>query len=277
MSERGASAGRRRSRRSARPESRVKRSLVAIGTVLLVITPISWILLHEPQSDPADAAIPYVDRMDDTYITPTNEPVAATKTPKPKTTSPTPSSTPTPSGSETPGKTPSTSPTDGPTTVPTDGPGDTKTPKPPRTGSSAGPKPTSRPTPTATTTTPVDAGNMSGDELQLFSLIDSARTDRGCAPLRRNSDLSDRAGNDAEGRASKGNVNDGGSTMAAAGGDDWDAQKAFEQMMNDNADTVLNCGLSELGVGRESAEYCPVICIGGLGKATRVSWVADFN
>src|SRR4051794_13451459 len=104
MSEPGATRA-RRGRRAAETPSRTKRMLVAIGTVILVITPISWILLHEPQSDQADASVPYVTRDDDTYITASNEPVVQTSD-TPSTSTPTPRATPTK-----PTRTPSATPT----------------------------------------------------------------------------------------------------------------------------------------------------------------------
>ena len=108
MSEPGATARRRRSRRAAPQPSRVRRPLIAIASVILVITPISWILLHEPQSDQADASVPYVTRDDDTYITASTDPVVDTTDAPPTavpSTPPTPGQTPT-----TPGVTPTLTP-----------------------------------------------------------------------------------------------------------------------------------------------------------------------
>ncbi|MDX6259244.1 MAG: hypothetical protein QOH84_932, partial [Kribbellaceae bacterium] len=95
--------------------------MVSIGTVILVITPISWILLHQPQSNEADASVPYVTRDDDSYIDSSTKPVVA----RPSATTPSsvPSGTPT-TGTPTPSGTPSTpgqTPTDRPSTTPTDG------------------------------------------------------------------------------------------------------------------------------------------------------------
>jgi hypothetical protein len=118
---------------------------------------------------------------------------------------------------------------------------------------------------------------MSPDELKLFSLIDNARQDKGCAPLQRNSSLSDSAQSDADQRAESGQVSDGGSSMAAAGGDNWSAQTAFNRMMDQNSGTILNCGLTTLGVGQGTATYkrCSILVF--CTKKTRVGWVADFQ
>ena len=118
---------------------------------------------------------------------------------------------------------------------------------------------------------------MSPDEASLFSKIDSARQSEGCAPLRRNNSLSDNAEDEAGSRAADNDFSASGS-KAAAGGKDMSAQTAFDRLMDQSSDTVLNCGLDELGVGRGTAKYCSaIVCIGGLGQATRVGWVVDFN
>ncbi len=278
MSEPGATRA-RRGRRTAESPSRVKRTMVAIATVMLVITPISWILLHEPQSDQADASIPYVTRDDDTYITASNEPVVATT--GPPSAKPTPGATPTkptrtPTGTPTPGGNPTTTPSGHPTTVPTDGPGDTRTPgEPTRTAASHGPKPTAVPSKPPTTQPPADDGSMDGDEQQLFSLIDDARVQHGCAPLDRNSTLSGGAGDEADNRA-KNNDSSSSGSEAAAVGEDMSAQAAFDKLKNENSGTLFNCGLRELGVGRDTAKYRECVLI-FCSDHTRVAWVADFQ
>ncbi|HET6293188.1 MAG TPA: hypothetical protein VFG33_07435 [Kribbella sp.] len=291
MSERGAGARRRQSRRPAQPAgSRGKRILVAIGTVVLVITPISWILLHQPQADNADASVPYVSRPDDTYITASTDPVSASGTPPApgsrETVTPTPgatTSTP-PTTPATPGATPSTGgPMDRETTVPTTKPGETTTPTDtPSTGSTANPKPTGTTTtttpPSTTPPPPEDDGNMDDQEQALFSKIDSARQSEGCAPLRRNNALSDGAENEAQSRAEDNDFSASGSE-AAAGGEEMSADAAYKKLMDQSSGTLLNCGLKELGVGNAEAEHKGgVLC--GLGICTKtqiVGWVADFN
>jgi hypothetical protein len=118
---------------------------------------------------------------------------------------------------------------------------------------------------------------MSSEELKLFSLIDNARTDKGCAPLQRNSNLTSGARSDAQNRAEDGNVSDSGPSMAAAGGDNWDAQTAFNRMMNQNSSVILNCGLTTLGVGQGTATYKSCSLFVFCAKRTRVGWVADFR
>jgi uncharacterized protein YkwD len=285
MSEPGANARHRHRRKAPPPGSRVKRPLLAIAVLLLVLAPISWILVQQPNANEADASIPYVTGGDDRYVTTSNEPVAATTSPVPSPSkTPTPEdTTSTPTGSPTPGKTPTRRPTAGPTSVPTDGPTVTPTGEPTRTGATRKPTASKTPVPEPTSTptssrppAPVDDGKMSPEELQLFTLINNARLDNGCASLRRNTNLSGGARSDAQSRAATGNVSASGSKMAAAGGDDWDAKTAFNRMMNKNSGVILNCGLTTLGVGRGSAPH-DVCFLVFCSTKTRVGWVAAFQ
>ncbi|NEA31588.1 hypothetical protein G3I17_07910 [Streptomyces sp. SID13031] len=268
---------------------------MAIGTVILVITPISWILLHQPQSNEADASVPYVTRDDDTYIKTSTKPVVATpsattpgSTPSGTPTSATPTPTDTPS---TPGQTPSTTPTDGPSTTPTSGPTDgptagptdgpsTQTPQVPPNSQQPTNTPSSTPSSTPSTSTPpppTDDGDMSGEEVELFSLVDNQRVENGCAPLRRNSSLSGGAGAEADDRAES-NSYSSGSSKASTGGKDMTAKTAFSRLMDNSSGTLLDCGLRELGVGRGDAKFCnALICLGSVGQATRYAWVVDFK
>lgn len=253
--------------------------MVAIASVVLVITPISWILLHQPQNDPADASVPIVTRTDDTYITPTTKPVVAPPTAHPSTPpTATRTPTPTPTDSASPTETPSTvSPTDDPTASPTK---DGKTTEPTTAPTSPGrtvstKRPTTPPTTTAPPPPPPVDGQMTGDELQLFNLIDNARVDNGCARLKQDPNLTGSARAEAGDRASSGsNLNSG----TGAGGDNMTAQQAFDRMMNNSRSTILNCGLTTLGVGAQGSPHdsgvlCPLLC----SKKTRVAWVADFS
>ncbi|TCC04458.1 CAP domain-containing protein [Kribbella soli] len=265
--------------------------MIAIASVLLVITPISWILLHQPQNDEADASIPIVTRTDDTYITPTTK--AAVATPSARVTVPptaTPTATPTSTPSETPSKTPTNTPTNTPTDTPT-----TKSSKSPTTAPTSAPTsnpttaPTSpgrtvpTPTPTETTTTPTtpptpaDNGSMESIELQVFNMIDSARASNGCAPLKRDTDMTKSARSDAVSRSkSTSRLNASGGSMSAAGGDDWKAKQAFDQMMTQSRSTILNCGLTTGAVGFGYTEHCKILlCL--TGTADRNVWVANFS
>jgi uncharacterized protein YkwD len=244
--------------------------LIAIASVVLVITPISWILLHQPQNDDADASEPLVTRTDDTYVTPTTKPTATTP-PVTRPTTPKATPTPTPTDSATPTSTPSSEPTRVPTTGPTDQ----------GTQAPTDPPSTRRPTTTTPTPTtpppPADDGNMKANELALFNLIDEARQDNGCAPLQRETDLTVGARSDAGDRAESGSVNATGSSMSAAGGDNWTPQKAFNQMMSQSRSTIMNCGLTTLGVGFGTAPHCTVEVLWCLSEADRNAWVADFT
>ncbi len=122
---------------------------------------------------------------------------------------------------------------------------------------------------------------MDPDELQLFNMIDTARINNGCARLEQDPGLTDAARGDARSRVDSGAVNStNGGSNTTAGGDNWNAQQAFNQMMTQSKSTVLNCGLTTLGVGKDSGKYCKggllPICLGG-SRPTRVAWVADFS
>ena len=121
---------------------------------------------------------------------------------------------------------------------------------------------------------------MTSAELDLFNRIDNARTSNGCAPLKRETDLTQSARGSAGEHATSGKrLNSSTSTSASAGGDNWSAQTAFDKMMSDYQSTILNCGLTTLGVGGRQATYTPkglclpVIC----GPRTRNAWVAQFS
>ncbi|TCC64793.1 CAP domain-containing protein [Kribbella pittospori] len=249
--------------------------MIAVASVILVITPISWILLHQPQNDQADASIPIVTRTDDTYITPTTKPVVAPPTPTGKPTVP-PSATPTPTDSTTPSTTPSTTkPTDRPTASPTQDPTTDPTATPddrPTTTSPSKPPATQNPPPP-----PADDGSMTSDELALFTMIDNARQDKGCAPLKRDSNITSGARDTAESNAESGSVNGSNGSMSEAGGDRWSAQDAYNQMMSQSSKTILNCGHKTLGVGYGSSSHCTSLLCPLTGKTPRNAWVADFS
>ncbi|MBP2355171.1 uncharacterized protein YkwD [Kribbella aluminosa] len=269
-----------------------------MASVLLVITPISWILLHQPQNDPADASVPMVTRTDDTYITPSTK--AAVATPSARVTV-TPTATPTATPSATPTNTPSATPTNSPTDTPTDTPTDSPTKVPTGTPTS-GPPPTStkptahptspgrtittttKPTPTTpppTTTPPPVDGRMQPNEKQLFDLIDNARVNNGCASLKQDPSLTGGARSTADSRATSGSgMNSSSDSQAGAGGDKMTAQQAYNKLMSSSSSssTVLNCGLTTLGVGFGTAQRCTIpIIIGCLGSTDRNAWVAKFS
>ncbi|WP_350278648.1 hypothetical protein [Kribbella sp. HUAS MG21] len=121
---------------------------------------------------------------------------------------------------------------------------------------------------------------MTAEESQLFDMIDSARKNNGCAPLEQDSSLTSSARSDAKSRAKSGATNSSGASKSTAGGDNWTAQQAYDQMMAQSRGTIMNCNLTTLGVGRMTQKYCTAlnlfgICIGS--SPTRVAWVADFT
>jgi uncharacterized protein YkwD len=249
--------------------------------VLLVITPISWILLHQPQNDDADASIP-ISR-DDSYATPTTKPVDAPTTPPKSPKTPPVSPTAPPTGTPTSSVTPTTPPTGGPTDTPTTAPttGTSTTPSIPKNTDE--PRPTTTPTGDPTNTPPpppppTDNGSMEKDELQLFNSINSARKSNGCAPLKRDSSLTRSSRSEAYDRAAKDTVNKGNTgSKATAGGDDWSASKAYDAMMSNNRDTMLDCSLTTMGVGRGDADYKTCTLVLFCSTHNRVGWVATFR
>ncbi|WP_242000419.1 CAP domain-containing protein [Kribbella rubisoli] len=121
---------------------------------------------------------------------------------------------------------------------------------------------------------------MDANESQLFDMIDSARKNNGCAPLEQDPGLTGSARSDASSRAKSGSTNSFGPSNSTAGGDNWSAQQAYDQMMAQSRGTILNCGLTTLGVGRRGSPHCTAIDLLGLcigSKPTRYAWVADFS
>lgn len=285
MAERGTTGRHRRSSKAVRLRS--WRAVVAIATAGLVTAQISWLLLDEPDAAPVGASNPYVTKDDDTYITASATPGARMTTTLPTTrpTVETSSGTPTSAaGSVTPRQTLIPLPTNGSTSPPTVGPMPASTPTGTSSiGSTMRPLPPLTPTPRPIVTTtssnpqPLDDGNMTHDEARLFKLIDEARTDKGCAPLRRNSQLSADAGREAQDRALSGHLFVTEPSKAAAGGDNLKALAAFDHLMDQSPGTLLDCGLAELGVGRGQASYCATRIIFCFRPKSRIAWVADFN
>jgi hypothetical protein len=117
---------------------------------------------------------------------------------------------------------------------------------------------------------------MTGNELQLFNMIDNARVNHGCAPLQQDPDLTSSARSDAVRRSKSGSTNSTDSSKTTAGGDEVTAQQAYNQMMSQSRSTVLNCGLTTLAVGLGTTDHCKILlCLTGTAK--RYAWVADFE
>ena len=103
---------------------------------------------------------------------------------------------------------------------------------------------------------------MSARELELFNLIDNARVDRGCARLKRDSDLTGNARSHAENQAGSGTNNTGGGTDAIAEANSPNA--AFDALQQSYSGVLFDCGRDTLGIG-----FADV-------KRER-RWVADFS
>lgn len=294
MSEHGAT---RRPHSRRKNQSKGLKPFVILGAILAVVAPVAWILGQETGGGRADESIPYVNRDDDRYSTPDHEIPIVDSTPGDvPSTAPTPTSTPT----TTPGSTPTPTPgvtrtpdrlsteTPVPTTAPTDRPTSTETVPAtgrPTTSSRPTSTPTStattgspKPTPTETTRTPTDDGGMRPIELELFSTLNAARQDKGCAPLKRSTAVTSGARADAQERAANGDVDEGSTSYAAAGGEGVDkAKEAADRLLRDYSSIVLDCDLTTLGVGKADAPFCKLELLACLNWGTRHSWVADFK
>lgn len=255
--------------------------MLAIFAVLMVLVPITWVLFRNGgRGMAADNEAPYVEWVDDRYQS--AKPTVADWTTTEPTLGPSGSPTETPSDSPTSTPTPSTTPTDELSTTPTTSPSDHPTSRPTSPGQTR--PPTTRPTNSPTTpppSPPSDDGNMNRVERELYDLIGGARADHGCGPLRPDSNLSGPARQQAAEMAEEGEYSSDNSSEAVAGAkdDDLDARAAFDQMMRNQSGTVLNCGLTRLGVGQGTHKYCSSIGLGGLclgAKKPRSGWVADF-
>lgn len=295
MSEPGTD-GPRRHRRRNQPAR--LRPLIAVAALLLVSTPIAWVLFRDDGGGlAADDSVPYVTLDDDRYISTKDheEPIADSTRDLPETAT-TPSTSAEPTDSPTPSDSPSASksprPTNRPTDVPT-GPVTVPATGRPTYGPTATGRPTESTTPTVTepqptdTTTPSpdgkptaptpDDGSMTAKELELFRLIDNERAGNGCDPLRRDSDLTATARADAQHRAEENELTGSGTSYVAAGGDSMTATAAFDRMISRNAATLTNCNLGTLGVGRGTDTYRSCTLLLFCSTETRVAWVADFD
>ena len=115
---------------------------------------------------------------------------------------------------------------------------------------------------------------MDADEKQLFDMIDNARVNNGCARLKQDPALTNSAEGTAGSRAKTGSgMNDSSGSQVGAGGDKMNAQQAYDDLMADSKGTVLNCGLTTLGVGFGTAPRCTLL----LFCTDRNVWVANFS
>lgn len=110
---------------------------------------------------------------------------------------------------------------------------------------------------------------MTDRELGLFTMIDNARVDHGCARLGRDTALTRSARAQA---AVDPSMPAGNGAEAIAEGKN--ARDAFSTMMDAYRDTLLDCGLTDLGIGYDQAQ------INGScdqGSCIVRRWVADFS
>jgi hypothetical protein len=279
MSEPGTN-GPRRHRRRNQPAR--LRPLIAIAALLLVITPIAWILFRGSEGGlAAENSVPYVTLDDDRYQSTADheEPIVDSTPDDIPETATTPSDSPGPSMSPTPSRLSSESPrpTNRPTVIPT---GAVTVPASTRPSDRPSTDPTGTPT-TITpspdpTTTPADDGGMHPDEEELFTLINNERMANGCATLQRNTRLTLSSRGDASGRAKRNDLNDNGGSYVAVGGDGMSGKRAMDRIRTNNPRVLQDCDLEVLGVGQGKATYesCTFLII--CTSKTRVSWVADF-
>jgi hypothetical protein len=119
---------------------------------------------------------------------------------------------------------------------------------------------------------------MEPNEKQLFDMIDNAREDNGCAPLKQDPGLTTSARGTAVSRAKTGSgINDTSGPQVGAGGDNMTAQQAYNKLMSDSRSTVLDCSKTTLGVGFGTAERCTLWLLTCVSSTDRNAWVANFS
>lgn len=248
--------------------------MVAVGVVIGIVLPIGWVMLRDGGGSVSagDQSIPYSTLTDDKYPS-LPEP---SRSPSP---TPTPSATPSATPSRTPTSSPSASgstrtPSGGrsQTADPTGDPGGTHSSGHPSNGTS--PSVTTDPTSEPPSSEPADDGNMTARELELFTMINNARVDKGCDKLRRDSDLTGSARSHAQSQADKDTTKLGSGTDAIAGGNGNESTRtAYNTMMDSYGSVLLDCSRDRLGIGYGYYEKCLLwpIC----RETSR--WVADFG
>lgn len=103
-------------------------------------------------------------------------------------------------------------------------------------------------------------------------MIDDARVDHGCARLGRDTALTKSARAQADSQATKQSMQTGNGTDAIADGKN--ARDAFSKMMDAYRGTLLDCGLTHLGIGygqEQNTGNCEQ------GSCIVRRWVADFD
>jgi hypothetical protein len=177
--------------------------------------------------------------------------------------------------------TPSERPTATPTATPTSERSESTVPRDPTRSQSVGPtrattgpvNPPTQPPSSTQAPSPTDDGSMFPRELELFNLIDNARVDRGCARLKRDSDLTGNARSYAENQAGSGSNTTGGGTDAIAEANSPNA--AFDALQQSYSGVLFDCGRDTLGIG--FADVKPGVCDVVPVCTHERRWVADFS
>ena len=117
---------------------------------------------------------------------------------------------------------------------------------------------------------------MSADEQRVFTMIDDARVEHGCARLGRDSALTQSARRHSQAEAERGGSSTGDGSEAIAAADS--PNDAYRKMMGLYARTLLNCDRTDLGIGYGSATGS-LLCtpLGCVGEKTERRWSADFG
>ena len=113
---------------------------------------------------------------------------------------------------------------------------------------------------------------MSDRELGLFTMIDDARVDHGCAQLGRDTALTRSAQAQAAEEAANQSTRIGNGTDAIA--EATNARDAYNQMVDTYSGALLDCGWTDLGIGYRQAQVrgsCDH------GSCVERRWVADFD
>jgi hypothetical protein len=228
--------------------------MLVVALVLALAVPIVVFALRDRgDSDASGQSLPISTYSDDKYRD--HDPTSPTDSPAPSV-SPTGSPSPTAARSDEPSSPPSSeSESVAPNQAQTSPAGDPTRPPPPPP--------------------PADDGGMTDRELGLFTMIDDARVDHGCARLGRDTALTNSARAHAGEEAANQSVQIGDGTEAIA--DATNARDAFNKMMDAYSGAVLDCGRTDLGIGYGQAQIKGTCDQGSCSSRIERRWAADFD